>query len=329
MKLSVIVPIYNMEKYLVRCLDSIKSQTFTDFECIMVNDGSTDSSEQICKKYLADARFILVNQMNGGLGNARNNGIKIAKGTYISFVDSDDWIDANMFSLLIEVLEKNNCDLVCCDYKLAKAEIRPIKRKLKVRILNKREAVLDFLKRGNQGCKNNYSAWNKIYKRALLAETKFTENTLYEDMDFSSRIFQQIKKVAIINQSLYFYFQKSESITRSSLTKRNLDIIVESKKIYDSYKDDKEFCKYASNIHTRSYFSLLVRLAQGFDYPREIYTDDMILDWIKILRNNFWQMIFSCMDLRRKIAYLVICCNYDLLCTFCKKIGKFRNCLLH
>lgn len=99
-KISIIVPVYNVEKYLKVCLDSIKNQTYNNFEVIMINDGSTDKSKKICEEYTKDARFILINQNNQGLSGARNTGLKNITGEYVLFIDSDDWIEKNCFDLL-------------------------------------------------------------------------------------------------------------------------------------------------------------------------------------------------------------------------------------
>ena len=112
-KISVIVPIYNVEQYLSQCLDSIINQTYTNLEIILINDGSTDNSEKICNQYkLLDPRIIVIHKTNGGLSDARNTGIKIATGDYISFVDADDFIDKNMYTILFQKINTTNADII-------------------------------------------------------------------------------------------------------------------------------------------------------------------------------------------------------------------------
>lgn len=116
-KLSIIVPIYNVEKYLPRCIESILNQTFREFELILINDGSTDNCKEICEKYKKiDSRIIVVNKKNGGVSSARNFGIDISRGEYIGFVDPDDFIDANMYEILFNTANSYNSDMVICDY---------------------------------------------------------------------------------------------------------------------------------------------------------------------------------------------------------------------
>lgn len=112
-KISVIIPIYNVEQYLSQCLDSIINQTYTNLEIILINDGSTDNSEKICNQYkLLDPRIIVIHKTNGGLSDARNTGIKIATGDYISFVDADDFIDENMYTILFQKINTTNADII-------------------------------------------------------------------------------------------------------------------------------------------------------------------------------------------------------------------------
>jgi len=121
--LSVIVPIYNVDRYLKKCLDSLLNQTYTNLEIILINDGSTDSSYEICKQYAGkDPRFRLINKENGGLGQARNVGLENANGDIYAFVDSDDWIDIRMFEKMISAMEEYNADIVQCNYCRTRSE---------------------------------------------------------------------------------------------------------------------------------------------------------------------------------------------------------------
>ena len=114
--ISIIIPVYNVESYLERCVDSVLAQTFEDFEVILVNDGSTDNSPEICDEYLTvDNRIKIIHKDNGGLSSARNSGLDIAKGRYIMFVDSDDWIERNMCQLLYDRIVNTECEMICCE----------------------------------------------------------------------------------------------------------------------------------------------------------------------------------------------------------------------
>ena len=116
-EVSIIVPVFNTEKYISRCIDSILTQTFTNFECILIDDGSTDKSWNICKHYSqSDKRVVLVHQENSGVSATRNKGIEMARGKYVCFVDSDDYIDKNMYEELVSAINRSNTDVVCCGY---------------------------------------------------------------------------------------------------------------------------------------------------------------------------------------------------------------------
>ena len=167
--LSIIIPVYNAEKYLDKCLDNIINQSFNNYEIILVNDGSTDNSEKIVDDYVNKySNIIKINKKNGGPGAARDEGLKIARGNYISFVDSDDYVDSNMLSYMMNYIKKYNCDIAICgiymfdDYtgkELGKIELSEENRE---KPLNREELITLYLNNKITG-----HLWNKIYKRKI------------------------------------------------------------------------------------------------------------------------------------------------------------------
>lgn len=175
-KISIIVPVYNVEKYLERCLDSILSQSFNAFELILVNDGSTDNSYKICEKYsYNDKRIKLINKENGGLSSARNAGIEASQGEYIGFIDSDDYIDKFMYEILYNYAEKNKSDIVICKYKKVDANFG-MNENLNY---NVEEINYSNFQALNQLYEENniefVVMWNKLYKRSLFDNIKFPD----------------------------------------------------------------------------------------------------------------------------------------------------------
>ena len=204
-KLSVVVHIYNVEDYLAKSLDSIMNQTFSDFECIMVNDGTKDNSDKIALEYQnKDRRFKLLNKANGGLSDARNAGMAIAKGKYIYFADSDDFLELDLFEKCIAKLEATDSDMVIFDvYQYY------LKTNSKEIIRNKYDENKVYNLKDNKDiiCNILNAAWNKMYKRSL-----FTDNNIiypfgcyYEDLGTTYRLLLKCKKIAFVNEALYNY----------------------------------------------------------------------------------------------------------------------------
>lgn len=222
--LSIIVPIYNVEQYLDECLQSLLQQTYTNFEVILVNDGSTDQSGSICKKYcLKDSRLKYYEKRNGGLSDARNYGIEKARGKYIAFVDSDDYVDKEMYQILIKNLIHYNSQIVCCPIKIKFANYTKIKKEIQgIKIFDSFGAIKDVL---NQGGSLDYAAWNKVYMASLFSDIRFPKGKIYEDMHIMPIIFSKCKQIIQIDKPLYYYRQREKSITSSAFSKKNFDII--------------------------------------------------------------------------------------------------------
>ena len=173
--ISVIVPVYNVEKYLEKCIDSILSQTFKNFEIILVDDGSTDSCGIICDEYeRLDNRVKVIHKINGGLSSARNSGLEIASGEYVAFVDSDDWIDKNMYQELYNEAKKNNADIVQCKFIKAKDENVSIYNNEfnEVEVIGNLDALCNLY---NERCIETVVTWNKLYKRYLFNDIVFPQ----------------------------------------------------------------------------------------------------------------------------------------------------------
>ncbi len=262
-KLSLIIPVYNSESYLYKCLESAVNQTLQQIEIIIINDGSTDSSVDIIKEFLADNRIVFINQKNSGLSCARNVGIKMAKGEFIGFLDSDDRLDSTFAQKMYTYAKETLSDIVMCDYfrVLPKTQHNMLIRKnFKNTIFTSSEAlhkiILDL-------SVQNY-AWDKIYKRKLFIDNNvfYPEGMYYEDMPTTFRLFYYANQVGYIDQPLYYYLQRENSITRTFNDKHIEDIIkalylmkefMLSNGIYLKYqKEYKFFCYKNLVIFTQS-----------------------------------------------------------------------------
>lgn len=240
-KVSVIVPIYNVEKYLEKCINSLLSQTLEDIQIILVNDGSKDNSGNIAKEYEKNNkdRVIYVEKENGGLSDARNYGLKYATGDFIAFLDSDDYIEKNAYEEMYNKAIEENADYVECDF------IWEFPNKIRVDkqypYKNKKE-MLSFVR---------VVAWNKLIKRQLIIDNnlEFPKGLRYEDVEFTYKLIPFINKFAYVDKSFIHYVQREGSIAnvqneRTAEIFTVLDNVIEFYKknnIYEKYRDELEY----------------------------------------------------------------------------------------
>lgn len=242
-KVSVIVPAYNEEKYLERCLETVVNQTLKELEIILVDDGSSDETYNICEKYYEEypEKVVVIHKENEGLGPARNSGISIAQGRYIGFVDADDWIDVNMYKSMYEIAEKNKSDVVVCDVR--KYFVSQNKEVVEVS-LSEESGQIDIGKYIKDGLNPAYS-WNKLYRREIWEEYKF-KNMVYEDLDIVLTILSNCKTVSYIQKPFNTYYKRANSITTSYTNIRLMDIIQAYRdavyNVNEKYQEETVFC---------------------------------------------------------------------------------------
>ena len=203
--ISVIVPIYNVEKYLNKCIESIINQSYSNLEIILVDDGSKDSSGIMCDSYiLKDKRIKVIHKENGGLSDARNVGIDKAKGEYIVFIDSDDWIDEKMIEILYNIIKKNNSDISICDYFLAyNEEIQTQKEDIEIINLSNIEALKKIYDKDLGVCM--IVAWNKLYKRNLFKDDiRYPYGKIHEDEFTTYKLLYKAEKISYTKQKMYY-----------------------------------------------------------------------------------------------------------------------------
>jgi len=224
---SVIIPVYNVEKYLARCLDSVLAQTFTDFEIICVNDGSTDNSPAILADYQTRSpiKLKIINQANQGLSGARNSGLKVAEGKYVCFLDSDDFIHPQLLEITTYFADKYSADLVSfnADEQYRKDSRTDIPE---FKVYNNPDRIpfrqtnnpLLFIKSRNRRVRVHITAWSKLYRRELLQGLTFEPRLLFEDVPYTLRIFRNYPKTIILGEALYYYVNNDTSITNTKYT---------------------------------------------------------------------------------------------------------------
>ena len=237
---SVIVPIYNVEEYLEECLESIRNQTYTNIEVILVNDGSTDGSREICESYCEkDIRFRLINKENQGQSVARNRGVKESVGQYIMFVDSDDVVNTDVLEVLLPYM-KTDVDIVECEMTREKEAFFLNKIPTIVFEGNSKEAILNCIAfRAVKFC-----AFTKLYRREIVEKIPFLEGYIYEDVFTGINYLNHIRKIIVIDYIGYYYRVRPNSTMTKSFNEKNLDIFPIGKKLIESFDDNEYLLPY-------------------------------------------------------------------------------------
>ena len=211
-KISVIIPIYNVEKYLKRCIESVMNQTYSNLEIILVDDGSPDNCGKICDEYQEkDSRIKVIHKKNGGLSDARNAGIKIATGEIISYIDSDDYIDKDMYEYMLSEMIREDADIVICGTKIDYDDgTTRIKNSESRKVLNTKDALIEL----NSFKSFDMAVWNKLYKREIIDGISFPIGKKSEDYFVMYQYFDRAKKILILPEAKYHYIQRANSISR-------------------------------------------------------------------------------------------------------------------
>lgn len=229
--ISIIVPVYNVEKYLKRCIESILGQNYSKLQIILVDDGSTDRSGKICDSYAEkDSRIEVIHKENGGLSDARNIGIEHAKGTYITFVDSDDMIDRQYISFLFSEISKFDADISICRYKrfTESQELKHLEKSEESVVYNNIEALKTLLYTPE---KIPQSACGKLYKIKMFKDIRYPLGRLNEDIGTTYKLFYNSKKIVYNSSQYYFYYQRMDGIVRSRFSEKSMDAIYFSEEI--------------------------------------------------------------------------------------------------
>ncbi|WP_429975388.1 glycosyltransferase family 2 protein [Enterococcus sp. DIV0086] len=226
---SVVIPVYNVEKYVEKCLDSVINQTYQNLEIIIVNDGSTDNSLSVCqKKKLSDSRIKLINKENGGLSSARNAGIECAQGEFICFIDSDDWIELDYIEVLLNGMENTNVDI-------SVIQMIKVKDFNKIAFQSESQTKWDIFERETamrELFSSNligYSANNKLYRISLFKSIRYPEGMLMEDKGTTYRLIDSSTKVAVNGSTKYHYYLRDNSILRTDFNQKNFDSFIMEK----------------------------------------------------------------------------------------------------
>ena len=252
-KLSVIVPVYNVDKYLERCLNSLVNQTLKEIEIIIVNDGSTDNSQKICEEYARKySQVKLINKNNEGVSKARNIALKEVKGEYLTFIDSDDWIEKDAYEIMYNEAKKKNADIVQCTF-------REVMEDGTIYVLNKfnqnKEYIGEDILREFLLGNINAVVWDKIYKTSIWIDNNivFPEDLkLVEDQLPTCQVLYNSEKYIVLKDVLYNYYRRLDSCTISNFSAKNMDMITSMQSIKEFLKE-KRMSHYIENEYIVRY----------------------------------------------------------------------------
>ena len=234
--ISVIIPVYKVEEYLTRCVDSVINQTYKNLEIILVDDGSPDNCGIICDEYAQkDSRIKVIHKENGGLSSARNVGVDVAKGTYIAFVDSDDFIHEEFIEKLYEILKSNDADISQCDFIKTNGEKPNLDTEETIKVYDN-ISFLDSMYKVNGV--HIVVAWNKLYKSELFAEIRYPEGKIHEDEAVIHLLIHKANKCVRTNRQMYYYFINENGIMNAKFSEKRLDIFFAFNSRIDFYMEN-------------------------------------------------------------------------------------------
>ena len=308
--ISVVIPIYNVEKYLKKCIESVINQTYKNLEIILVNDGSTDNSKNIIDEYsLIDNRIKVINKKNGGLSDARNVGIEIAKGDYIAFLDSDDWIELNMYEKLYSYIKQENADIVQCSYQeVYNEEVNNQKIKEEIKLISGKDSLYN-LSGENHG--KTVVVWNKIYKRELFNDIRFPKGKYHEDEFTTYKLLYKANKIVDLNLPLVYYRQRDGSIMNSKFNIKRLDALEAFNERLAFYKEknlnELQQITIAQILHFTNLFYIKIKdsdIKNKYEILK-ILRQNIKNDYILFMKNKY-------VSLKQKILLTIFVLNKEI-----------------
>lgn len=307
--ISVIVPVYKVEKYLDRCVKSVLRQTFQDFEIILVDDGSPDACGAMCDAWAErDTRIRVVHKENGGMSSARNAGLALAKGEYISFIDSDDWVEPDMFSYLYNLLQTYpQAQMSQCGYCADREESYVEAQQSEVLELYDKNRIWEYFYRVRGETSNN-AIWNKLYRREVLNGFSFVEGLKFEDVVACYEFFNHADCMIVSNRCLYHYFVNDSGVTRSGFTRQDLQYL----EVWDwivqwTEKDRPQYLFYAQMGRKRANFTILSKMRlRGYD-KSDLLLREKAKELKFTLRRDLLELLAWHMPISRKVLLILLC----------------------
>jgi glycosyltransferase involved in cell wall biosynthesis len=312
--ISLIIPVYNVAQFLGRCMDSVLTQSHSDLEIILIDDGSSDGSGALCDSYAKlDSRVSVLHTENRGLSAARNLGIEQAGGAYLGFVDSDDWLAPDMYEYLLGLLQREDADVAVVDYQIAGSAAETIRNPPERTSLYTGEDILTYYLKTNE-----YGVWMRLYKRQLFSNARFDEGRIYEDVVGVFRALKNARRMVVSNQKKYYYFKNPDGISYRPMSKKDFDLLYSGDQLVaavascDCTNAGPELQKLAETKRRRAYFTLLIRMAiTGCD--DQLDEDEVAKELRRELKKHYRFLMRSNMPPNRKLLMTLVCLNYKLV----------------
>lgn len=323
--ISIIIPVYNVEKYLKKCVDSVVNQTYSNLQIILVDDGSKDTSPQICDEYANDDKRIeVIHQENKGLPGARNAGLKIAKGDYVAFIDSDDWVEPQMIEHLLYQAEENKADMSGIEMIETNSEDAKVTQPVcKTEVYSQEDFAKKFFKIGSQ--KIVHYVCNKLIKRELVADNNFEERfTIGEDVVAFYKIMLKADKIVLSNQRMYYYRQNSGMT--SKFNEKYFGLVDVWKRVREISEDNNvtQYMKYVTINQARINFTILTELALSGCSKDKKY-ESKVCQLLTELKKNKKLLMKSGVALSRKVLINICCFNYNLYAKMAKCLYSIKK----
>lgn len=308
--ISIIVPVYNVEKYLEKCVKSVIDQTYKNLEIILVDDGAKDNSGKMCDELAKlDSRIKVIHKENGGLSDARNFGLREAKGDYIGFVDSDDYIANDMYETLYNTIKDNNADIsIVSFYEMYKGKVIGVRDSGNLEVLSKLDAMKELL----IDTKIQSYAWNKLFKKELFYDLKFPTGKNFEDIATTLLLFEKCDRVALLEKPKYYYLRRDDSIVgvRNSKTYTDYLEVIYDKYMYlkGKYPEIELYNAYNYVINMIWVYTIIVTFGLDEVYKEFEKNYNLFEELIKEYENDIVKML----DVYNKAIFYMIILNKDL-----------------
>lgn len=321
MRVSLIIPVYNVEAFLERCLDSVECQTYKDTEVIIVNDGSTDNSPEIIDRYVAkNPNFKCFTIENSGQGGARNYGLEQATGEYIAFLDSDDYIAENCIEKLVLTAQNEDSDIVVCNNYDVR-EDGTIISEVKSNITNVTTSVF----KNPELLFNRVAPWGKLFKKSIFGDLRFATRVWYEDMRLIPKLYLNAQKISYIEDSLFYYVQRAGSTMNNTNAKRNLEIIDAFEDIISYFNRNNFYERFEDELkfliidHIAVATVTRVALCNGSEKKEVLKKlEDYLLKFDNLGQNKYFNNLSS----NKKLIFKLNSKKMYFLTKFCMKLKK-------
>lgn len=325
--ISIVVPVYNVEKYLNRCINSLVSQTYENLEIILVDDGSMDRSGEMCDVLAKDdSRIRVIHKENGGLSSARNAGILASKGNYVGFIDSDDWVSLDTYEYLRNILKKNNAEVAQINFKFTSEYTMNTEDKFEEINIYKDKDILQHYMTSTTRT-GSYSVCRCLFKRSLLDGLAFRIGKLNEDIDFKYKVLSRCKVYAESNLVKYFYFQSTGSLTTSGLRKQDFDLYDAAEELFNLTKQENYgTISFLGEVKSaRTAFSLLCKIAYYGISDSSIDKKKVVDQLTKEHRKNLMILLKAPIKINRKIIAILLSINIKMLEIPLKILKRFKD----